>query len=44
VFEPQLNVGTPIRRWHVGHRVIGWANGWRISSGLTGTVAIRFGR
>jgi hypothetical protein len=50
VFEPQVNIGVRIVPGlslvgGVGYRVIGWADGWedRIG-GLTGSVAIRFGR
>jgi hypothetical protein len=50
VFEPQVNVGIRIVPGlslvgGVGYRVIGWANGWEDQiGGLTGSVAIRFGR
>jgi len=50
IFEPQVNVGIRIVPGlslvgGVGYRVIGWANGWEDQiGGLTGSVAIRFGR
>jgi hypothetical protein len=50
VFEPQVNVAVKMAPGlslvgGVGYRVIGWADGWEDKiGGLTGTVAIRFGR
>jgi len=50
IFEPQVNVGVRIVPGlslvgGVGYRLIGWANGWEDQiGGLTGSVAIRFGR